>query len=206
MLDDQGQMVSVTLLKLENQKVTKVVSKEKHGYNAIQVGYWAKAEKKLAKPDISRLRKAKIEENFTSFKEFRLDQQPDETLAVGTSLVLDVFDGVENIDVTGHTKGRGFQGAVKRHNVSRGRMTHGSHFHRGPGSLGSGTTPGRVMKNKRMPGHMGTNKVTVQNLKLMSVDKELQIVAIKGSVPGYKNGILFAQPSSGSVPAAAAEK
>jgi large subunit ribosomal protein L3 len=119
----------------------------------------------------------------------------DTSYKVGSAIGVELLLGVKNLDITGVTKGRGFQGAVRRHGYKTGRRTHGSHFHRRPGSLGSGTTPGRVMKNKKMPGHMGTNQITVQNLKIVDVDTEARTVAIRGSVPGRRDGYLVLKPS-----------
>ena len=113
---------------------------------------------------------------------------------------------MQNIDVTGVVKGRGFQGTVRRYNTKTGRRTHGSHFHRRPGSLGNCTTPGRVMKNKKQPGQMGTNKVTVLNLKVLDVDLETNTIAIKGSVPGTRNGFLYLRPSIKTKPAKPSKK
>ena len=156
MVDSEGQMTPVTLLQVEQQKVTKVLTEERDGYNAFQVGYAVKAEKRLKKPDLGRLRKVNVEDNFTSFKEFRLSE-PKAGLALGAALDWQaLFDGVTSIDVTGVTKGRGFSGAHVRWNAAVGRMSHGSRFHRRPGSLGMRSTPGRVMKNRHQPGQYGS--------------------------------------------------
>lgn len=192
-IDVEGQMVPVTLLKVEDQKVTKVLTPERDGYHGIQVGYYAKTDKKMTKPDLSRLRKAEIAENFSRFKEFRLGDSSE--AAVGTGLDSALFADVEHVDVIGITKGRGFQGSIKRWNHKTGRRTHGSHFHRRPGSLGQRTTPGRVYKNKGMPGHMGNVQRTVQNLAVVDVDSEANVIAVKGSVPGHNNGFVIVQPS-----------
>jgi large subunit ribosomal protein L3 len=194
MVDDQGTMTPVTLLQVAKQKVTKVITPEREGYHAIQIGYWEKPEKRLRKPDISRLRKAGVEENFTRFNEFRLDAALPEAV-VGAELKIDAFEGVKTIDCVGLTKGRGFQGAIKRWGSARGRMTHGSCYHRRTGSIGSNTSPARVFKNKKMPGHMGCEQITIQNLKVMVVDKEQNIIAVKGSVPGFRNGYVVIKPS-----------
>lgn len=194
MTDVNGKVIPVTLLKIEDQKVTKVLNEEQNGYNAYQVGFAAKAEKNLAKPDITRLRKAGINDNFFRFKEFRTPAAvPHE---VGATLGAALFEGVASVDVSGETKGRGFQGAVKRHGSKIGRMTHGSMYHRRTGSLGANTSPGRVVKNKKMPGHMGVERITMQNLKVVDVDTANNLLAVKGSVPGGTNVYLEVRPST----------
>ena len=194
MYDDQGLLVPVTLLKVEDSKVTKVLTPEKEGYHAIQVGYYIKPEKQLTKCDVARLRKVKVNENFARFQEFR-SEKPIEGAEVGVPVDLSALEGVVAIDVTGLTKGRGYQGAVKRWGVARGRMTHGSRFHRRPGSLGCRTSPGRVMKNKKMPGHYGVERTTIQNLKVLDLDKEAMTLAIKGSIPGHCDSFVMVRPS-----------
>lgn len=192
-IDSEGQMIPVTLLQVEKQKITRIRNDEKDGYHAIQVGYYIKPEHRLNKPDLARLRKAGIEENYTRFKEFRV--AGDEGYETGAAIDAGVLADVGAVDVTGITKGRGFAGAVRRFNHKTGRQTHGSHFHRRPGSLGQRTTPGRVYKNKGMPGHMGSVQRTVQNLQVVDFDAETNVVALKGSVPGHKNGYVFLKPS-----------
>ncbi len=194
MFDDRGRLVPVTLLQVEDSKITKVCTPEKDGYHALQVGYYVKPERLLTKADVARLRKASIQENFSRFRELRLEDAL-EGAAVGSAMDLSIFEGIEAIDVTGITKGRGFAGAVKRHKVAVGRMTHGSRFHRRPGSLGCRTTPGRVMKNKKMPGHMGVDRATILNLKVLDLDKESKTIAIKGSIPGHRDGFVMVRPS-----------
>ncbi len=194
MVDAEGRMTAVTLLQVEAQKVTKVLTAERDGYVAYQVGYKVKAEKHLTKPDLHRLRKANIQENFTRFKEFR--PVPDApSVELGSLLELSLLDGVSSIDVTGITKGHGFTGATVRWNAAVGRMSHGSRFHRRPGSLGMRSTPGRVMKNRHQPGQDGNEQVTVQNLQVLDLDKENRVLAVRGSVPGHRDGFLVIKPS-----------
>jgi large subunit ribosomal protein L3 len=193
MTDTNGNVIPVTLLKVEEQKVTKVLTEERDGYNAYQIGFFLKSEKNLNKSDITRLRKTGINENFSNFREFRTSTPvPHE---VGATLGAALYDGVTSVDVSGETKGRGFQGAIKRHGSRIGRMTHGSMYHRRTGSLGSNTTPGRVVKNKKMPGHMGVERITMQNLKVVDVDAANNLLAVKGSVPGGTNVFLEIRPS-----------
>ncbi len=195
MVDAEGQMTAVTLLQVEPQKVTKVLTEEREGYKALQVGYFAKREKHLNKADSHRLRKAGIQESFTRFKEFRVDALPAD-VAVGTAIdFAQFFSGVTSIDVTGITKGLGFSGAHVRWNSAVGRMTHGSRFHRSPGSLGMRSTPGRVFKNRHQPGQEGNTQTTVQNLQILDVDQANNVVAVRGSVPGHRDGFLIVRPS-----------
>ena len=197
MVDDQGQLTAVTILQAADQSITKKLTDEKDGYTAVQIGFYEKAERKLTKSDVARLRKNQIAKNYSKFKEFRVaaSSSEEEGYELGNQRTVELFNEVSSIDVTGVMKGRGFQGTVKRYNTKTGRRTHGSHFHRRPGSLGNCTTPGRVMKNKKQPGRMGGNQVTVLNLKVLEVDVETNTIAIKGSVPGAKNGFLILRPS-----------
>lgn len=195
MVDADGLMTPVTLLQIEDQKVTKVLSAERDGYQAYQIGYYAKSEKHLNKPDVGRLRKIGVQENFTRFKEFRLPENA-ATVELGKGFDIDTFfKGVTSLDATGITKGRGFSGAHRKHNSAVGRMSHGSRFHRSPGSLGMRATPGRVMKNRKQPGHYGAEQVTIQNLDVMDVDAASKIVAVRGAVPGHRDGFLIIAPS-----------
>lgn len=194
MVDKEGRMIAVTLLHVEKQKITKVLTKQKDGYDAYQVGFYEKAERKLNKADVARLRKVQIVESFSNFKEFRLDGALDGA-EIGHELKADMFEGIQCIDVTGITKGRGFTGSVKRWDTACGRMSHGSRFHRSPGSLGTRTTPGRVFRGKPVPGHYGVEQVTVQNLRVVDVDKNLSLLAVKGAVPGHKNSYLVVNPT-----------
>jgi len=194
MVDDEGRMIPVTLVQADDQKITKILTPERDGYHGLQVGFFVKPEFRLKKPDIHRLRKVKVEDNFSRFREFRLDDAPD-GVELGTALKVEGFAEIPSVDVTGLTKGRGFQGTTKRYNTHVGRRTHGSRYHRRGGSLGQCTTPGRVYKNKRMPGHMGVTNTTVQNLKVLEVDHESNVIALKGSIPGHRDGYLVIRPS-----------
>lgn len=193
-VDSEGQMVPVTLVQIEDQKITKILTPERDGYHGVQIGYLEKTEKHLNRPDIARLRKANVETNFCRFKEFRVEA-PLEGAELGTSMDLNALEGVTAVDVTGITKGRGFAGALPRWNHARGRMSHGSRFHRRPGSLGMRSTPGRVFKGKHMPGHMGDVQRTIQNLKVMDIDTDKGLVALKGAVPGHRDGYVVLRAS-----------
>ena len=194
MVDTDGRIVPVTLLKVENQAVTKVLTPERDGYHGYQVGYFPKAEKNLTRADLYRLREVGVEGNYAKFREFRTSD--DSGFKIGVSMTAELFREVAAIDVTGLTKGRGFQGAVKRWGARIGRMTHGSRFHRRPGSLGQCTTPGRVYKNKHQPGHMGVATRTVKNIQVMDVDTTNNVIAVKGSVPGHRSGFLEIRPTN----------
>ena len=203
MVDGDGRMTPVTLLQVEPQRVTKLLTEERDGYNGFQVGYFAKAEKHLNKADVSRLRKANVSENFTRFKEFRLET-PVADAAVGAGVELAMaLEGVTAVDVTGICKGRGFSGAHVRWNSAVGRMSHGSRFHRSPGSLGMRSTPGRVFKGRHQPGHYGHTQTTVQNLQVLDVDQANHVVAVRGSVPGHRDGFLIVKPSIKAAPKSA---
>jgi len=193
-VNSEGQVIPVTLLKVEEQQVTKVLNKERDGYYGYQIGYYVKPEHRLNKPDLTRLRKAGVDVNFARFKEIRC-AAPAEGLEIKSLLSASLLEGLKSVDVTGITKGRGFEGSITRWGHSRGRMTHGSNFRRKPGSLGMRATPGRVFKNKGQPGHMGFVQRTIQNLQVVDVDKETNVIALKGSVPGHRDGFLIVKPS-----------
>jgi large subunit ribosomal protein L3 len=196
MVDAEGRLTAVTLLQVEEQKVTKILTAERDGYHGFQVGYYAKAEKHLGKPDMGRLRKANVQDNYVRFKEFRLEGPAGDKYQLGQQIdMAPFFEGLATVDITGVTKGTGFSGAHKRYNAAVGRMSHGSRFHRQPGSLGMRSTPGRVFKNRPQPGHDGDLQVTVQNLQVLDVDKASGILAVRGSVPGHRDGFLIVRPS-----------
>ncbi len=194
MVDGEGRLTAVTLLQVELQKVTKILTEERDGYHGVQVGYLEKREKHLTKADTHRLRKANIQENFARFKEFRAEKAPDVALGAGVEIGK-FFEGVTAVDITGICKGRGFAGAHVKWNSAVGRMTHGSRFHRRPGSLGMRSTPGRTFKGRHQPGHYGDTQTTVQNLDILDIDSANNVVAVRGSVPGHRDGFLIVQPS-----------
>lgn len=190
--DEQGLAIPVTVIKVDPIVVTQVKTVDKDGYNAIQVGTISAKEKHLTKAQIGHLSKNKLE-NFRHLQEFRIDNPQDFT--VGQSIDVSVLADTTKVDVTGKSIGKGFQGTVKRWNFSRGPMGHGSKNHREPGSIGAGTTPGRVIKGKRMAGNMGNEQVTITKLKLVKVDSENSLVLIKGSVPGSEGKLVTIKPS-----------
>ena len=187
--DENGKVVPVTVIEAGPCVVTQKKTKEKDGYAAVQLGFGDVEEKKLTKPEIGHLKKAEVP--FKKFlKEFQLEKS--EEMNVGDVVKADVFAAGDKIDVTGISKGKGYAGVVKRWNAGRGRMTHGGGpVHRHAGSMGSGTDPARIFKGKIGAGHLGAEQVTVQNLDVVKVDAELNMIAIRGAVPGPKGGIVY---------------
>ena len=192
MFDEQGLAIPVTVIKVDDIIVTQVKTVETDGYNAIQVGTVAAKEKHLTKAQLGHFKKNNLE-NFRHLQEFRVDNPSD--YKVGDKIELSVLDNVEKVDVTGKSIGKGFQGTVKRWNFGRGPMGHGSKNHREPGSIGAGTTPGRVIKGKRMAGNMGNERVTIAKLTVVRVDSENNLLLVKGSVPGPEGKLVTVVPS-----------
>ena len=181
-----GEVVPVTVIEVEPNVVTQIKTKDNDGYEAIQLGFSTKREKLATKASVGITNKAKTTPK-RFFKEIRDVDINNYTL--GQEITADIFAEGEMVDVTGTTKGKGFQGVIKRHGQSRGPMGHGSHYHRGPGSMGT-MRPMRVFKGKKLPGHMGTLTVTIQNLEIVSVDVENNVILVKGNVPGAKNSLV----------------
>ncbi len=187
LFDQNGHDVPVTVIKLIPNVITRVKTSEKDGYQAYQLGYYTKRESLLTKPVKGQLAKANIKENVTRFYEVKADEV--DNSAVGTHLTYDGFAD-SYVDVSSVSKGKGFQGVMKRYHFSGGPASHGSHFHRRPGAIGNRATPARVFAQKKMPGHMGAKKVTTQNLRVIEVNPEEGYMLIKGSVPGHKNSFI----------------
>ena len=185
--DEHGKVIPVTVIEAGPCVISQVKSVETDGYNAIQLGFGDVKESKVNKPIKGHFAKAKIAPK-KHLREFRVDSV--EGVEVGTEVKADTFVAGDKIDVQGTTKGKGFQGVIKRHGQSRGPMGHGSMYHRRPGSMGPTSTPGRVFKGKKLPGHMGRVTVTIQNLDVVKVDSDKNVVLVKGSVPGPKGAIL----------------
>ena len=186
-----GKLIPVTVIEVEDNVVSQVKTKENDGYEAIQLATVEKKESRSNKPEIGHLKKA----NTTPkrfLKEIRGVSVSD--YALGDVLKADVFAAGEMVDVTGTSKGKGFQGVIKRYNQSRGPMSHGSQYHRGVGSMGT-MLPMRVLPGKKLPGHMGNEQVTIQNLEVIKVDLENNVILIKGSVPGPKNSLVLVRTS-----------
>ena len=181
--NDEGVLVPVTVLQAGPCVVTQVKTEENDGYKAVQVGFVDKREKLVNKPQKGHFDKAGV--SYKRYvRELRLENA--EEYSVKDEIKADIFAAGDKVDATAISKGKGYQGAIKRHGQHRGPMAHGSKYHRHQGSNGSATTPGRVFKGKGMPGHMGHERVTVQNLAVVKVDAENNLILVKGAVPGPK--------------------
>ena len=183
---EHGEVIPVTVVEAGPVVVTQIKTTENDGYTAIQVGFQDAKEKSLNKPQKGHLAAANTLKKH--LKEFRVDSVEEYT--VGQEIKADLFAAGELIDVTGISKGKGFQGPIKRHGQSRGPETHGSRYHRRPGSMGACSYPGRVFKNKELAGHMGSVKVTVQNLEVVRVDADKNFILVKGAIPGAKGSVV----------------
>lgn len=189
---ENGILIPVTVLEAGPCVVTQKKTEENDGYTAIQVGFGDVKEKHVNKPAKGHFDKAGAVP-VKVLKEFRMDNIDE--YEVGSEIKVDIFAAGDKVDVSGVSKGKGFQGAIKRHNQHRGPMAHGSKYHRGVGSLSSATTPGKVKKGKKMPGHMGSVNVTIQNLEIVRADAEKNLLLIKGAVPGNKGSVLVIKES-----------
>ena len=184
--DEKGNVIPVTVIEAGPCTVSQVKSVDTDGYNAVQLGFGDVKDKHINKPEKGHYAKSKLAAK-KHLREFRVDSAD---VKVGDEVKADVFVAGDKIDVQGTTKGKGFQGVIKRHGQHRGPMGHGSMYHRRPGSMGSTSTPGRVFKGKKLPGHMGVQTVTIQNLDVVRVDMDKNVLLVKGSVPGPKGAIL----------------
>ena len=184
--DEKGYVIPVTVIEAGPCLVAQVKSEETDGYNAVQLGFGEVKDKHINKPEKGHFAKSKLSAK-KHLREFRADSID---VKVGDEVKADVFEAGDKIDVQGTSKGKGFQGVIKRHGQHRGPMGHGSMYHRRPGSMGSTSTPGRVFKGKKLPGHMGVQTVTIQNLDVVRVDMDKNVILVKGSVPGPKGAIL----------------
>ncbi len=184
---ESGKLIPVTVVEVEPNVVTQIKTKENDGYEAIQLGFDTKREKLATKASAGHTAKA----NTTPKRFFREIKGVDiNDYTVGQEVKADIFQAGEVVDVTGTSKGKGFQGVIKRHGQSRGPMGHGSQYHRSPGSMGT-MRPMRVFKGKNLPGHMGNVTVTIQNLEIVSVDVENNVILVKGNIPGPKKGLVL---------------
>jgi large subunit ribosomal protein L3 len=185
---EEGLSIPVTAVQAGPVSVVQIKTIEQDGYNAVKVGYQDIKETRAVKPSKGEYEKAGVEPR-KHLREFRVDGTGD--FEVGKEIgVGDMFTEGDIIDVTGVSKGKGFAGTVKRHKTGRGRETHGSHYHRRPGSMGGASNPSRVFKGKKLPGRMGGDKITVQNLEVVKVYGDKNILLVKGAVPGPKGGFL----------------
>lgn len=184
---EDGSLIPVTVIEAGPCVVVQKKTVDTDGYESVQIGFSDKSEKKMNKPMKGHFDKAGVA--YKAFlKEFRLDDCS--VLNVGDVIKADTFEAGEAVDVTGKSKGHGFSGTIKRYGTHRGPMTHGSGYHRGVGSLGACSSPSRVFKGKKLPGHYGNTTVTVQNLDVAKVDAERNLILIKGAVPGPRGGLI----------------
>lgn len=190
--DENGKAIPVTVIQAEPNVVVHKKNTETDGYNAIQVGYGTIREKLVNKPIMGIFNKAKLKPS-RHIKEFKVDNVND--YEIGAEIKADIFTADEIVDVVGTSKGKGFAGAVKRHNMARGSMGHGSKYHRRPGSLGA-MGPARVFKGRKMPGRLGGDRVTIQGLKIVKVYPEKNLILIKGAIPGPRKGLVLIKSSS----------
>jgi len=187
--DEVGKVVPVTVIEAGPCVIVQKKTEEKEGYTSVQLGFEDVKEKRLTNPEKGHLEKAGVSMK-KHLKEFRLEDT--ESLNVGDEIKADTFEEGDKIDVIGISRGKGFAGVIKRHNASRGRMSHGGGpVHRHAGSMGAGTSPGKIFKGKIGAGHMGVEQVTVQNLDVVKVDPALNLIAVRGAVPGPKGGIVY---------------
>jgi len=185
---EDGLCVPVTAILAGPCSVVQIKNKENDGYDAVQLGFCDQKEHRVVKPQLSHFKKAKVHpKKFV--REIAISDG--EKFEIGQTIDVEIFKEGDFVDITGKSIGKGFQGGMKRWGWSGGPKTHGSMNHRRPGSIGATTTPGRVVKGHHLPGHMGNDKVTVQNLEVIKVDKENNMLMVKGAVPGHKNGYLI---------------
>lgn len=190
--DEAGTVIPVTVIQAGPCPIVQIKNKERDGYCALQLGFDSRKESKTNRPQSGHFKKAEVGPTRI-LREFRVDEMGD--YKAGESVNLEIFEVGDKLDVTGISKGRGFAGAQKRHGSSRGPESHGSRYHRKSGSLGASATPARVFKLKKTPGHMGAERVTVQNLVVMKLDKENNLIVVRGSIPGCNNGYLMLRKS-----------
>ena len=183
-----GTMIPVTVIEAGPCPVVQKKTVANEGYDSVQLGFAELRDKLANKPRKGHFAKANVKA-MRYLREFRLEDAA--SYEVGQIVKADVFAEGDKVDISGTSKGKGFAGVVKRHGQGRGRMTHGSHFHRAPGSMSACSDPSRVFKTKNLPGHMGSEHVTVQNLEVVRVDAERNLLLVKGAVPGAKGGIVY---------------
>ncbi|MFY7843121.1 MAG: 50S ribosomal protein L3 [Rhabdochlamydiaceae bacterium] len=189
--DDQGNIVVCTVISVEPNVVSQIKTKENDGYNAVQLcAEKVKPSKvrNVSKPLVGHFKKAGVEP-----RRYLAQSLVDgiESYSIGQEIDLAAFEDCQYVDITGFSKGKGYQGVMKRHNFKGGPASHGSSFHRHGGSCGMRTTPGRCLPGQKKAGHMGDERVTVQNLKVVKIDRENQVILVKGAVPGFRNGLVY---------------
>ena len=190
--DESGNIIPVTILKVGPCVVTQVKTKSKDGYDSIQIGYGNVLSKALTQPELGHLQKSNIQP-LKYLKEFKITEESD--FSIGQILNVDSFSPGQFVNIRGKSIGKGFAGLQKRHNFTRGPMTHGSKNHRAPGSIGMGTTPGRVLPGKKMAGQLGNKITTIKKLKVIQINSNENVLVIKGSVPGKPGNLLSIVPS-----------
>lgn len=190
--DEAGNIIPVTILKVGPCVVTQIKTRSKDGYDSIQIGYGSVSNKLLTQPELGHLQKSNIQP-LKYLKEFRINENNE--FQIGQILNVDSFLPGQLVNIQGKSIGKGFSGLQKRHNFARGPMTHGSKNHRAPGSIGMGTTPGRVLPGKKMAGQLGNKIITIKKLKVIQINSEENILVIKGSVPGKPGNLLSIVPS-----------
>ncbi|MBI5152229.1 50S ribosomal protein L3 [Candidatus Peregrinibacteria bacterium] len=178
LIQDDGRVIPITVVQCTPNTVDQIKTVEKDGYPAIVLGFDA-------------LKKPTKTVRYRHLREFKTDAKDLEKYKKGDAVTLEILKDVKEVTITGTSKGKGFQGVIKRYGFTRGPMSHGSHQHREPGSIGTRAKPGRVIKGKRMPGHMGLDTVTIKKVKVIHVDPEKNLLALKGAVPGSKNGLVI---------------
>lgn len=184
----EGIVLPVTIIEAGPCPIIQVKTKEKDGYSAIQVGFGQKKERNVIKPIKGHYKKSQVAPR-RHLKEFRTEEG--DKFEIGQEIKCDTFSEGDKVDVVGRTKGRGFTGTIQRWNTHRGPMTHGSGYHRGVGAVSACADPGKVFKNKKLPGHYGDEQVTIKNLEVVRVDKSRNLLFIKGGIPGAKNGLVM---------------
>jgi large subunit ribosomal protein L3 len=189
LFDDNGNLIPVTVVKAGPCHIVQVKREEKEGYNAVQLGFEEKRANLMTKPELGHYENANVTPKRI-LKEFRIKENIDK-YNEGDALYVDMFEIGEKVDVTGTSKGKGFQGTIKKYNFQTGPKTHGSHSVRSTGSVGASASPSRVIKGKKMPGRMGGKKITVRNLEVVHINKERDIIMVKGAIPGSKNGYVY---------------
>ena len=190
--DESGNIIPVTILKVGPCVVTQIKTILKEGYDSIQIGYGKTSNKSLSQPELGHLQKSNIK-SLKYLKEFRISKNI-EDFKIGQILNVDSFSVGQLVNIRGKNIGKGFSGLQKRHNFTRGPMTHGSKNHRAPGSIGMGTTPGRVLPGKKMSGQLGNKTTTIKKLKIIQTNSEENILVVKGSVPGKPGNLLSILP------------
>jgi len=186
---ESGEMIPVTVVEAGPCPVVQVKTPERDGYRAVQLGFGAKKEKRTPRPELGHAAKAGLEAAPALLREFSLEE--DEGWDEGDEVTVEIFEAGERVKVTGTSKGRGFQGVVKRHGFAGRPGSHGHPMSRTPGSMGPGTDPSRVIKGKKLPGQMGARRVTVENLEVVRVDPERNLLFVKGGVPGARNSYVL---------------